>query len=212
MSWFNGKSKTIPMPDLSEQAIAEKENVNGTWYTPDVNFLEQHPFQTLFLWGRDQPSWPFYDEYIEPFIECPPVTAFTVDHFTVYEKNVDGDAFLVALEEMFYAVPHCCLKGKAVTISSPQLYELDKLWMNTVEFYRARVSITIPFTRYPWTKREGKLPPEKLITRKKACMYIGIPEFWRDQIDAGYTCTAQPKTVSKSPWMEDYIHYNPSPF
>lgn len=209
MSWFNGKTD---MPDLSVQALAERENINGTWYTPDVNFLETHPYQTLFLWGCDKPGWPFYKEHIEPFIEGSFSVAFTLERFTMVEKETDGGSSLVALRKAYTLVPNCSIRGVVGSIQSKQLYELDKLWLNTVEYTRERVAVTIPFTRYRWTKSQGKLPPIKLITRKKACMYVGKPEFWHDQIDAGYSCQFQPKITSRSPWTEDYIHYDPPPF
>lgn len=211
---------TEPVEDLDMQWVAEREN--EAIYTPDVNMLEHRMWQALFLSGEDMPGSPLYEAFIKPHVHVSdgkkPAIAFTVDRFTVYQKTwqeaegdwCKGDVVIVPLDNKFYGENHSCIKGYLVMISPKGLYALDNHWRNTVEFQRRRVSITIPQTRYRWTKAAGSMPPEKTITKRKAWFYVGNPKFWDSHLDQGYSSHALEHTKSRSYWMEDYIFYDPA--
>lgn len=214
MAWFkNGKEPKVDEKSKQELGIhwvAQLEN--ETFRTPakDVNYFERHPWQLLFLYGEDLPGTTAYDELIKPYIYCSPASAFTVDHFTVYENQFDAtpeNNYPVALDVKHFMVPHTHIKGKLVLIRSKQLYELDKYRHNGLSFVRRKVHVIGSFTRYQWTKAQGNLPPERYQKKFRASMYVGIPEFWDEHIDAGYSSVPVHQTESKAPWIGDYIDY-----
>lgn len=214
---LKNKKPVLP-PDMGIQWIAELENKNRTYYTPDVHHMEEHPWQMLFMYGEDMPGYVGH-ELIAPNLYSTPVVGFTQDHFSMYEKEPDDAIFPgktisypVALSQAFHGVPNHSIKGKVGLINSDLLYELDIFRKNGKVFKRKRVRIIMSVTRYRWTKAQGSLPPEQTVSKKWAWMYVGVPEFWKDHIDAGYTSVPIPKTESKSPWQEDYIFYDPVPF
>lgn len=211
MSWFNGKLKG---PDA--QWFAEREN--ETYFTPDANMLEQRPWQNLFLYGEDRPDIGNNMAKMEDHILDAPTVAFTRDHFSMYRKELGAESYPIALSQRYGFDHFNSIKGYWVIIRSSQLYELDNYRQNGKLFIRKRVRLLVPYTRTRWVKqttdaqRGGTQPPERLIKKISAHMYVGNPDYWGDHIDAGYLFKAQVKTVSKSPWMEDYISYEHPPF
>lgn len=208
MSWFNGK---LAAPDV--QWFAEIDNQHH--YTPDVNMLEQRQYQHLFLYGEDRPDLGNNMAKMEPFIADSPAIGFTRDHFSMYEKKLGKESFPIALQAKFGYDAHTCIKGYLVSVEKSVLYNLDNYRRNGDLFQRIRTKVLVPYTRIRWIKdggneaRGGVQPPERAVKKISAWMYVGVPEYWNDHIDAGYHFSPVPKIVSKSPWMEDYIYYEP---
>lgn len=212
MAWFkNGKTHAMTAPDI--QWFAERENEN--LFTPDSNMLQQRPWQNLFLYGEDRPDIGNNMAEMEPFIADTPVVAFTRSHFSMYRKELGAESFPIAIEDKFAFDDHTCIKGYVVSILSSKLYELDNFRQNGKMFVRKRVKLLVPYTRIRWLKdttevrRGGTQPPERTVKKISAHMYVGRSEYWLDHLDAGYNFSPIPRTVSKSPWMEDYIFYEP---
>lgn len=206
MGFFgNGK---MTAPDL--RWFAERENEN--FYTPDSNMLQQRPWQNLFLYGEDQPCFKDNMAKMEPYIMDTPVVAFTRDHFSMYEKKLGAESYPIALSQRFGNDAHTSIKGYWVTILSTKLYELDNFRQNGKMFVRKRVRLLVPYVRTRWLKnttqerRGGTQPPERTIKKISAHMYVGMPEYWHDHIDAGYLFSPVPKITSQ--W-QDYIQYEP---
>lgn len=207
-----------PYEALDQQWVAER--MNEAHFTPDVNMLETRIWQALFLCGEDQPGYALYEELIKPHVYLPegkrPAVAFTRAKFSMWDKTWEekesewevGDKVIVPLDAKFYGQNHACIKGYLVMVARQAIYDLDKHWRNRLEFIRRRESIIIPQTRYRWTKAHGSEPPEKTITKRRAWFYVGNPKFWDNHIDAGYSSQALERIRSRSPWTEDYIHYD----
>lgn len=213
MAWFSNGATRMTAPDI--QWFAEKEN--ETYYTPDVNMLEQRPWQNLFLFGEDRPDLGKNMAKMEDDILDSPVVAFTRQHFSMYRKELGGESYPIALERKFAGNDHTCIKGYVVTIRSSKLYELDNYRENGKLFIRKRVKLIIPYTRIQWVKetteaKRGGNQTVRAYKHVKAHMYVGNPDYWDCQIDAGYIFSPVNRIVSQSPWMEDYIYYDPPPF
>lgn len=83
------------------------------------------------------------------------------------------------------------IKGELWSVTAAHIIALDLHMMNNVMFKRQRVVVETPMK----CVHNGSV--ERIIPDQEAFMYVGIPEFWEDQIDAGYLW--QPMTAFSSP-------------
>lgn len=92
------------------------------------------------------------------------------------------------------------IKGELWKVRASHIMELDLHMMNNKMFKRQRVIVEIPL------KCVYNGTVERTILEQEAFMYVGIPSFWEDQIDAGYLW--QPMTVfSSSSLNRKYYSY-----
>jgi hypothetical protein len=88
--------------------------------------------------------------------------------------------------------------GEIWTLTPEQIIALDNYVLNTVQFDRVRVKVTVPF--YPYKNKETDLD----VSTTEAYMYVAREEFWKDQIsDAEAT-----KFFKKSPRIFCAKEYN----
>jgi hypothetical protein len=184
-------------------------------YSPDLPFLQQWDKQLIFAYGEEMFGHRRHDAFgLEPINNNDQVySAYTELPFTLWNKKLGDHSYPVALPHAFkntypYA-PLSSIRGELYSVSRPytdSLVCLDNLRLNGVIFRRVRVSLSVPYRRYRWTKRQGSLPPEQSHKRIRAWMYIGISEYWDEQIN-DYLFSPVKRIECKNPRVPDHYHF-----
>jgi len=176
--------RSNPLPSektLQEAALAAKHS-NDIWE------LGHKEFVPLFLYDMRPEVRKPIDYAIEGGV------AFTVDQtFSMWhhegqpivfqEKRVKG---VPKLGSIFKGEP-ARIRGIALQVRPYQLYKLDALVQNMVQFERKRVTIDIPYHEVLYTGKDRLITTgEQHFKKIHAFMYLGLPSYWGDKMDGGY--------------------------
>lgn len=150
-------------------------------YTPDHLWLERHEWCLLFVYDEMQLNRRKYDLIREDSVNLG--KAFTCPNWNMFKKKLGDETFPIALYDMNLA-PKCRIKGELHAIRPHLFWEvLDKKYFNGIEFRRERVKLIRP---YHLQEKGVTIDHNEFIAETRAHMYVGINEYWLDQIDAGY--------------------------
>jgi len=147
---------------------------------------------------------------------------FTLEKFNYYRQR-DGLA-IPMLNTSGLTLPRfpppLKIRGEIHAIQPYQFRELDNLKDNGVQFVRQRVKLLVPHRpvyKIPERYSNGKPIPlmtdqfslgEERVTPITAWMYIGVPEYWDELMDAGYNAAHLFTTVEhykdRRPWLQEY--------
>lgn len=188
--------------------------------TPDIWKLEQSMFQLIFLpddmmrgrinnhliadAGRDG------DTPVHP-------ACFTLERFTMYQKDLGELSFPIPMKKEYEPTnwlrvrPRPAkIKGQLYAILSPRIIRLDIHRQNGVQFTRVRQNISLPYREVRYDK-SSPIPQisKDFLKTVEAWMYIGIPEYWDDQIGDMFTVRECEKFELDQPkfWIEDYYKF-----
>jgi len=177
-----------------------EEQDKKTRYTPDIASLEKKLFQRLFLCCNVQKGFEYHsivEEHAVPYS-----AAFTQQAFLVYTKKLGSESFPIPLEFLDYSfVPRLPIKGTLMLVEPSAIAKLDTFKLNGEEFLRCRKKIVVPYrhtknsklSNEEWIRycNELKIPDnyDKIVHRMfvDAWMYVGVEQFWKPLLDAGYT-------------------------
>ena len=163
---------------------------DGRLFTPDLWKLEQHEWQLLFVTDNLMQRHAKH-ELIQPFLyEGRPLSSgFTAECFWgFWKKKLGKESFPVPLvnpnmrNTWYNKIGR--IKGELVAIRPYMFIDLDKYYQNRLEFNRFRTNIIVPF-RKRITRNNITIVSDEFTQTIRAWMYVGIPEFWDDQLDGG---------------------------
>lgn len=193
-------------------------------YTPDINELERHPRQLIFVMDDMSTGGKYHDYITETnvFGRWPGCSGYTEDLFTFWNRRLGNDSYPVALPPEFAVkenepwreipspAPPARIWGQVYSIRPFQFKKLDFLRENGVQFKRERVQIRIPHQ-----KTFQKPLPEvshEMSHFMDCWMYKGVPEYFKDLIDNGFMFTpvrtVQYKGVRQRDWLDRYYLYS----
>lgn len=206
---------------------------NQVFHSPDLGWLEQFEFQLLFASDDMRLGYERYGMIEDGVPLC---TAYTQETFGFWVQEIDVKGNLertpIPLKQEGIPVlrwfpPSLKIKGEVHAVRTYQFRAIDDYKRNTKQFRRQRVNLLVPYTRrvdehgadrlgieFPQALR-GKgividLPPQVYILR--AWMYVGIPEYWNELLDAGFRGF---KTVNyyegRKPWAKEYYDFPKRP-
>lgn len=199
---------------------------NSTVNTPDIAKLEQYSHQLFFSCDETQAGHTQHS-YLEGAEAIFP--AFTQQFFNYW----DSDNPVLPPVPMKTAgwknplpgyPPVARIKGHIYKISIPELVKLDIYKENTVQFYRERVRLVVPYRALRWVHdRDAEkeqfdfIAPNSLgLTKERvailrAWMYIGRPEYW-DKLISTYDFHSVPThTSNQRKWLEEYYRLQKPP-
>ncbi len=176
------------MPPTNFQPPASLYDTMENWkakleYTPDASLLTQYPALPVFVYGtmmEGRNEWDFMASHSDG----PVPVAFTVDHFKCWKKNLGSLSFPIALEAekkkvKFSMAPPAVIKGELRLLWTDAIYELDKRFRNGKMYQRKKILIEIPYRLDSGSDDWFKM-------RLWAWAYIGISDYWDNQLDGGY--------------------------
>ncbi len=163
----------------SEMAFIDEAN-REVEYTWDEWRLSRYEWQRLFIPDEMQRGYYRYPLIAEKSYFA--YRAFTEESFTLWKKKLGAATYAIALPEAKYNIPLAHIGGQVHIVRSEVFKELDKLKLNGVHFERKRVSVLIPFRE----QVTGRAAGHERVRRKYCHMYVGIPDYWNQQLDGGY--------------------------
>ena len=187
--------------------------------TPDNGILEESEFQLLFSPDRTQRGCSQYKLIEDSAYYC---MAYTLPRFNYWLQR-DGlpiPMLATSTERLKYFPPPLKVKGEIHAVKSSVFANLDKVKDNLVSFRRQRVKLLVPhhsIYKLPSHYPNGK--PIPLMTGQfhiggerlkviEAWIYIGVPDYWDELMDAGYNSAQLFSTVShykdRRPWLGEY--------
>lgn len=171
-------------------------------YSPDFWRMEQFTKQFIFVCGdmmtNGDNNWMVAEACVNRVPEYPG-HVYTDDLFTFWKKDLGINSYPIILPNNYrptgfvrWPVEPLPIKGELWGIIPYQFKKvLDEHHQNGVVFRRERIRIRLPIIEIGWTARtsnptsDEKIPLPKMHERYNTCMawaYIGIPEYWDNQI------------------------------
>jgi hypothetical protein len=194
-------------------------------YTPDINELETHKRQLIFVMDDMMTGGKYHDYITETnlFGRWPGCSGYTEDEYTFLQRRLEDDAYGVVLSANYAddapawaertrhgkPVTKAKIWGQVYSIRPFQFIKLDFLKENGVQFIRKRVNITIPIQKAflkPLPEVSHEIPYSL-----ECWMYTGLDEYFKDLIDNGFmftpVTTVEYKGVRDRPWLKRYYLY-----
>jgi gamma-glutamylcyclotransferase (GGCT)/AIG2-like uncharacterized protein YtfP len=161
-------------------------------YTPDILDLERRKRVCVFVYDDMKMGGKLHEYVQETSItgRWPLYTAYTVDPFYVWRKDLGEESFPVALaDQVSSAVKFADRKGPAriegevYCIRPSQIVKLDFLRENGLQFFRKEVDVYIPHSKVIYSQRQP-LPALHDPARQTfpAFIYIGNGYYWDQQL------------------------------
>jgi hypothetical protein len=198
-----------------------KQLTEASCRSPDLGILEQSEFQLLFCPDLTMRGCSQHDLIEEGAFVC---YAFTLRKFNYWQMVDDSKLPIPMLATSNLRLnrfpPPLKIKGEVHAIRSGEFANLDTFKDNLVSFRRERVKVLVPHRplmklpeRYPNGKPIPLMTDQYSVGAERmkwieVWMYVGVPEYWDDLMDAGYHSTRLFKTVetykSDRPWLQEY--------
>lgn len=214
---------SIVLPSLEEA----KWMTNRVQFTPDMGYLEQTQFQLLFVPDVLRSGYSHYDKGEGTVLCC----GYTEKSFAYWCQQVGDERTGIPIRQdqdspLRYMPPALKIRGELQAVLSSRFDVIDTHMRNTQIFRRQRMNILVPYRiRTKNTDDLGNDLPKPLQGKDyivdgpkrvhivRAWMYVGIPEYWNDLLDAGFRGF---KTVNNyesrfSPWLKRYYDFPKSP-
>lgn len=192
---------------------------NQTKLSPDCWQLEQFEWQLIFVpydFSRDFNSKAEMLDNVYMGEACHP-TCYTLDLFNFFVKDLGIKSFPIPLSKNYvpsnylrWPVEPARIKGSLYGIRPSLLISLDKEKLNTVQFQRQRVRITLPYREVRFSEKNPlpEISDDYLVTCT-AWMYVGIEKYWDDQIGGIFkSCQVQRKEfISPKKWIDSFYEF-----
>lgn len=191
------------------------------WVPDDYNHIEQFRYQLLFVTDELKKGGK-YHSFISEYSHHPePVHpgCYTSEDFHFFFKDLgDGHSYPYALPASFKPEGFlrgqedpARIKGELWAVQPRAFISLDIHKNVGVSFTRRRIRITYPTTPIAWSK--GRPIPRILpdvVKTIEAWMYIGIPEYWKDQIGGIFQNQMETYTHHPAkPWIKNFYRFDP---
>jgi len=202
-------------------------------FSPDLGYLEQYEFQLLFAPSDFRLGYIRHGLIEDGVPLCGAYTQQTYEYWLQEVGLPQGGTERIDIpmrkdgpHVIRYSPPPLKIKGEVHAIRPWQFLGLDTFKRNTLQFRRQRVNVLVPYRvksdvpldqdGNPYSipsalahKNYQFEAPEKVHVLR-AWMYVGMPEYWNDLLDAGFRGF---KTVnhhvsrSKRPWLKEYYDF-----
>lgn len=209
--------------------------LEDTKFTPDIARLEEFEWQLYFAIDETKKDFIKHDllgpekEYKFPGFTQKPFHYW--QHSAPFLPPIPTTVTDNPLNSMPFFPPIAKIKGQVYAIRPQRFIELDRYKQNTVEYYRERVRLIVPYRQVLFLKDHNLDPAfgvqevfsrsayagssiktsEEKVAIIRAWMYIGKPEFW-DPLISAYDYTAvETFTAKNRRWLETYYNIRRPP-
>lgn len=201
-------------------------------YSPDLGWLEQFEYQWFFCADDTKQNHSHHTLISDSEFGS---TAYTTQPFNYWVLETAQERIPVPMQStgpsvIRYFPPSLKIRGELRKVRTNQILGLDTYKRNTLQFKRKRISVLVPYRdaernanvdefgellkpvpRALQGTQHFTLSPEKIYVIR-AWMYVGIPEYWDNVLDAGWRGF---KTVnyyqSKRSWLKEYYDFPKQP-
>lgn len=172
-----GEQYTLSVWDWLQQSNEE--------FTPDIAKLERYKYQLIFVYDEMMFGHP-QEEVLKP--EATILSkAITKNGYTLWKRKLGKQSYPVALDQKFHNLLKAPIKGELYRMRSKHFITLDSYKDNGVRYYRKRIDVVVPWKEVVRHKKTNVvITRAERKTEIKAWMYIGIPDFWEEILDAGF--------------------------
>lgn len=221
--------KTVRQAFRSEKAANEMNYTRlrlraeeASMYTPDMHELRMYKTVLLFVCDEHMRGNTKSGEFQEHcrFL----ISGFTAPRFVLWRKTATGEAIPLRGKEGDTYAPPARIRGEIYQVPTDYLVWLDKAKENTVVYKRKLVKIHIPYRiverQLVWSRAELshafqkqralRLVSEKMEHVEEVYMYIGVEDFWNDQLDGGYLCKPVKRFTPSSDLKNPYYQFTPT--
>ncbi|MDE1830346.1 MAG: hypothetical protein KGI25_08485 [Thaumarchaeota archaeon] len=227
--WNPLKTKPLLDFDWVRENIPSRSQVE---YTPDFMWLERHEWCLIFFYDEMMSNRRLYEKFIkEDSLNLGKAFTNSCD-WSLWKKKLGTETFPIALEgaDRVYSGPGISsvklnrmdpskvtqgilgrIKGEVHAIR-PHIFwkELDKHYLNGVDFTRQRVSVLIP---YHIRQGSQTIDHNEFIQELRVWMYVGNRDYWINQLDGGLLYSPVGAFKPKIKWIDGhdigtYYHYS----
>ena len=156
-------------------------------FSPDYSRLERYEYQLLFVCDELQRG-----HRLNPALGDQAMfgaTAFTKDKFTLWKKRLGRWSSATVIDRGYHDVMSSRVKGEIFAVRPWDLKNLDTIKENGYHYARRRIILDVPYRQVYWQKDGpgggGVHVTQSKVQQVKAWAYVGLPEYWDDQIDSG---------------------------
>lgn len=172
-------------------------------FTPDIAKLERYKYQLIFVYDEMMLG---HDQHKTLNSEADRLSkAITKNKYTLWKRKLGKQSYPVAMDQKYHNLLLAPIKGELYRMRPRHFILLDSYKDNGVRYYRKRIDVIVP-----WREVIRHKTTNVVITRAerrtevKAWMYIGVPDFWDEIIDAGFMSSPvrcfQPNDPKASPY------------
>lgn len=179
-------------------------------FTPDMVHLQMKKRCLIFVHDDMMSGRNNSDLIVETSISgrWPLANVYTEDKFFFWKKDLGEHSYPVALDKDVTGFYHGNAEDKApariwgelYAIRPSQFILLDNERENGVQFIRREISVRLPFIN-----GASKFPD--ITTIHNVWMYIGVHEYWDDQLAGIHSSTPIDKVQDKRAWLMDHYRY-----
>jgi gamma-glutamylcyclotransferase (GGCT)/AIG2-like uncharacterized protein YtfP len=154
-------------------------------FTPDMWRLQQKKNHHVFLYGDSMEGHHNHFKHVgnAPYLGI----AYTFNRdFIMWKKSVGDESFPFILRGVASTqVGKGRVKGELYDLTPRQVIQLDEYMLNTVQFNRVRLKVTVPhivrrLVGDKVTQTLSVFPPIE------SWVYVGKTDYWEDLLDGGY--------------------------
>jgi len=161
-------------------------------YTPDILDLERRKRVCVFVYD-DMKTGGKLHEYVQETSltgRFPLYTAYTVDPFFVWKKDLGTESFPVALEDQVSSAIRVAdrkgparIEGEVYCLRPKQIVKLDFLRENGLQFFRKEVDVYVPHSKVIYSAKQP-LPAlhDPMKQTFPAFIYVGNRSYWDQQL------------------------------
>lgn len=231
--WFKKKVQPQPIPGTVPNLVNKWKD--RRLYTPDFYELERYDGHCVFV-VDDLQEGMAKNYLLEGAVKL--YEGFTQSNHVMFKHDLGRLSYPIPFEENPFKklpMPERPIRGTVYRISPDKFLELDRDKMNTVQFFRKRVQIVVPYSRI-WFKekkdlaaflnlqpenqetfehrakiKEGVLPQARTLNRYGMMrywpwMYYGEVSYWKDLLN---NHEHPPVTIySDDGVIKEYYHFN----
>lgn len=184
--WFGSQPAVVEGKEIVKQALER------TRFTPDIARLQQRDWWLTFIYNEWQQGHRDFGKYLDQS-QIVAGAAFTERDFSLWKTRLGLHSYPIIFNTSFSTVTKAPVKGQLYKVTPQQMIVLDNQMLNTVEFARVRMSLTIPYTALDKSVIEelknidpplamGRVGPyiidENRQFRIRAWCYVGVPQYW----------------------------------
>lgn len=206
------------------------------WYTPDALQLERKTDHFLFVVDEMMSKHPEHEALGESKYLISPA-AFTVDKLSLWQHSAGKHSSAIPIVESMKGITSERIRGELYLVKTKELFRLDIIKKNGVEFLRLPIQVDIPYRMAKKVKMKDKALFEWAVSKTTSIgkldnvwLYVGHPDYWNPLLTTGTKARFTSKDGSRTytrinqkgsfqtvtcikpnnPFMSNYYYFRPN--
>lgn len=203
-----------PLKKTNSKLIQDRETIRRlsqmvSEFTPDIGFLEENQRHLIFVFDDMMSGKSNSDMIVEYSLtgRWPLAHVYTEDRFHFWRKELGNRSYPIALEkavsgytEFRYDREPAKIWGELFAVRSEAFIKLDIERENGVQYTRRRVQVRLPYVH-------SNPVPDIKDAYFWPWMYIGIHEYWDDQLAGIISSHPVDRTPDSRSWLGPHYRF-----